>query len=1087
MERAGDGESSSTEIEAEEEDQPEVQQPSTAAGTEESLSPPQSAEMEELRSKIARAGVTDPAMWRHTCGNSGKLGASEMQTALRGGLQLSPSVLSDNEIRRLWKGLDSEGQGTVSMGAFTTFLGQDVAASLGFAGPSSGNTNGSKPASQGGWDSSANACTTTQSTDVPSHHASMTMTMTQTSTMTMTVERGRWTAAGVERSGEALRDHAAWATHTQINLTSVRQLRQEAESQLMRNTLSAQVTQSTFAMARRRDPVQDEVMRGVAAAEHLGRLLVERIDTLERLIRQVGLCMTNLHRSRNSKLPHLGVAEKRLQLRHQRPSQELVQDHFQDALEREYRTLIEVRQSLAEHVDAGKELMEKLESSKDELLVGMQRKRHALRFDRAHLMGPDEALGEDRKSALPQSTSIVQSARTACSTEQGHELQTQQWVAQIQELLNRSMPLETEAARFCSEADTAAASADRKAERAIGKTNASMKKRITEIFELKKQLDKEIRETNATISHVENSLHHLQKLLDKSAREGTNSEALQEQHRWTKSVLEQLSNAREQLISDLQSKNVAWKIDESCSKVTPIKELELDREPDSVATPRRKPAELQLPVLAKKRGPPLKGDVLERIRAKLKAAAYTGTSGRQLDVIFGRFDKDASGQLSDEEVRMALRRTLRIPPSSIPDSEVYSLCATLDTDNSGQVSVTELVAFMGAEPEVSKRTGRTVTGLPPARRPPPPPTVLEPEVAEKLRAKIKAAAYTGHSGRQLDVIFGRFDKDGSGQLDVDEVRRALRRTLRIAPAVISDAEITKLCNTLDSDKSGSVSVSELVDFIGAEPEVSKRTGKSLAGISLEIKAPRKNQLEPDVIEKLRSKIKAAAYTGHTGRQLDVLFARFDNDGSGNLEVEEVRRALRRTLHITQAMISDAEISALCKLLDTDRSGSVSIRELVDFIGPEPEISKRTGKALSQERLERHVVARAPPRLEPQMLEKVRSKVKAAAYMGVGGKSGRNMEALFTEFDKDGSGQLEPEEVKRALRRTLKIPSSDISDDLIAQLCSTLDGDSSGSVSVKELIEFIGAEPTVSKRTGRALTTSSIQAAESDEDYSEEFF
>lgn len=1022
----------------------------------------QAAEMEELRSKIASAVATDPAIWQLTSRHSDKLGPSEMQTALRRGLQLPPSVVSDEEILRLWDSLNADSQGCVSVSALASFLGQDFAAAVEKT-TTAGDTSEGRCTSQGDAGQAANIYITTQSTDAPSHHASMTMTMTSTTTTTMKVEQSRWVATDVDTLGGPPKDHAAWATHTQLHLSNVRHLRQEAQNQLMKNAMSATVTQSTFAVVRQRNPIQDEVMRGVAAAESLSRLLVERIDTLERLIRQVGLCMTHLQRSRNAKLPHLTVAEKRLEMRRKRPSQEMVQDHFQDALEKEFRTLAEVRQALAEHIDAGKEFLEKLESSKDELLVGMQRKRHALRFDRAHLVGPDEALGEDRKNALPQAASIVQSARSACG-EQRRELHTQQWVSQVQEMLARSMPMEAEAARFCSEADTAVVRAERQAERAMARTTISMKKRINEIVELKKQLEKEIKETSETMSQAETALHNLQRQIEKPVVTGLQIDALQEQQRWTKGVLEQLSEARQQLISDLQCKNLAWRIDESCSKVTPIKELELD----NVAAPRKKPDELQLPTL-RKRGLPLKPELLEKLRTKVKAAAYTGTSGRQLDVIFGRFDRDHSGQLSDEEVRLALRRTLRIPPSTVPDHEIYSLCATLDADNSGQVSISELVDFVGVDPEVSKRTGKSLSALPVARKPPPPPTVLEPEVAERLRAKIKAAAYTGHSGRQLDVIFSRFDKDGSGQLEVDEVRKALRRTLRIAPLVITDAEISKLCATLDTDHSGSVSIKELMDFVGVEPEVSKRTGKSIAGISLNIAAPPKKELDPDVVEKLRSKIKAAAYTGHSGRQLDVVFGRFDHDGSGNLEVEEVKRALRRSLRIPASMIADAEISSLCKMLDTDRSGTVSIGELVDFIGPEPETSKRTGKSLSHEPGQApKIKPPPPPRLEPEMLEKVRSKIKAAAYTGVSNKSGRNFEALFSEFDRDDSGQLELEEVKRALRRTLKISPSDISDGLIAQLCSTLDADASGSVSIKELVEFIGAEPTVSKRTGKVL-------------------
>merc|ERR1712113_1242708 len=101
---------------------------------------------------------------------------------------------------------------------------------------------------------------------------------------------------------------------------------------------------------------------------------------------------------------------------------------------------------------------------------------------------------------------------------------------------------------------------------------------------------------------------------------------------------------------------------------------------------------------SRQRAPPLTPDRVEKVRSKMKAAAYTGTSGRQLEVVFARFDKGRSGHLEDEEVRRALRGTLRIPPSMISDAEISSLCALLDADNLGTVAVKELVTFVGPEP-----------------------------------------------------------------------------------------------------------------------------------------------------------------------------------------------------------------------------------------------------------------------------------------------------------------------------------------------------------------------------------------------------
>jgi len=371
--------------------------------------------------------------------------------------------------------------------------------------------------------------------------------------------------------------------------------------------------------------------------------------------------------------------------------------------------------------------------------------------------------------------------------------------------------------------------------------------------------------------------------------------------------------------------------------------------------------------------------LLERIRSKIKAAAYGGPGGKRLDVLLSRFDTNASGYLEVEEVRKAIRQTLKIPESSITNTDVKAWCATLDADGSGSISIDEIVKFVGAEP-ASKRTSSTFASedqkARPATAPVPKPSPrlstrrqkpLELEVLDKIRSKIKSASYTGSGGKQLDTILTRFDSDHSGELEPDEVRRAVRRTLRITEESISDAEILSWCAMLDANHSGTVSIQEIVDFVGFEPEVSKRTGKSLlrssfgdstssldgmrptTAASQGSRSSRMKQasqpveLDEDTLQKIRSKLKAASYTSPGGKNLREVFDRLDVNHSGSLETEEVRKAMRKTLHIPDTLISETEVTTFCEMLDADKSGNVSIDELVAFVDGE-KLSRKTGNA-----------------------------------------------------------------------------------------------------------------------------------------------
>ncbi|CAE8664668.1 unnamed protein product, partial [Polarella glacialis] len=121
-------------------------------------------------------------------------------------------------------------------------------------------------------------------------------------------------------------------------------------------------------------------------------------------------------------------------------------------------------------------------------------------------------------------------------------------------------------------------------------------------------------------------------------------------------------------------------------------------------------------------------------------------------------------------------------------------------------------------------SGSTPRGSMSPRKKGPP---LSAAVIETLRMRVKAAAYAGHMGREIQALFGRFDRDGSGKLEADEVRQALRRGLRIPKNVVSDEEIMSFCDMLDLDGSGDISIAEIVEFVGRDPETSKRTGRQL--------------------------------------------------------------------------------------------------------------------------------------------------------------------------------------------------------------------------------------------------------------------
>ena len=89
------------------------------------------------------------------------------------------------------------------------------------------------------------------------------------------------------------------------------------------------------------------------------------------------------------------------------------------------------------------------------------------------------------------------------------------------------------------------------------------------------------------------------------------------------------------------------------------------------------------------------------------------------------------------------------------------------------------------------------------------PDVLSDEQIEVIKHKLLAASYTTF-GPDINSLFQRIDQDGSGQIDKKELAAVVKKLL---PDVSSN-QITHLMKTCDEDKSGKISYTEFIRFLG---------------------------------------------------------------------------------------------------------------------------------------------------------------------------------------------------------------------------------------------------------------------------------
>ena len=97
----------------------------------------------------------------------------------------------------------------------------------------------------------------------------------------------------------------------------------------------------------------------------------------------------------------------------------------------------------------------------------------------------------------------------------------------------------------------------------------------------------------------------------------------------------------------------------------------------------------------------------------------------------------------------------------------------------------------------------------------------------RIRRRLKADSYT-MNGANMEALFQRMDKDGSGELSTSEMKAALRKW-----GIVDAAELKALVSFIDSDADGVIDITEFVHFldggaVGAEPSAEAKQAVLLA-------------------------------------------------------------------------------------------------------------------------------------------------------------------------------------------------------------------------------------------------------------------
>ena len=266
----------------------------------------------------------------------------------------------------------------------------------------------------------------------------------------------------------------------------------------------------------------------------------------------------------------------------------------------------------------------------------------------------------------------------------------------------------------------------------------------------------------------------------------------------------------------------------------------------------------------------------------------------------------------------------------------------------------------------------------------------------------------GEKGKySMPALFAQFDADGDGKLDIYELARAFR-AIGLEKRQGGDSDMDKATfKSFDTDKDGYVDMTE-IDANMNDKLRAKIEGKIEMGWEFDK-------------EKWEASVKR-----HKKYDMKKIFAQFDADGDGKLDIYELARAFRAMgLPKRDGTKMDMD-KAMFKSFDTNGDGYVSMEELDKNLKP-----------------------------------KTRRKIELALDNGwkfdkptwdasVARHNKYKMKDVFSQFDADGDGKLDIYEFARAFR-ALGLPKRDGEKmEMDKEMFKSFDTNGDGYVTMEEL-------------------------------------
>ena len=210
--------------------------------------------------------------------------------------------------------------------------------------------------------------------------------------------------------------------------------------------------------------------------------------------------------------------------------------------------------------------------------------------------------------------------------------------------------------------------------------------------------------------------------------------------------------------------------------------------------------------------------IIEKVRVKIRAYSYGSIGGQNFEKMFDTIDKSRDGLINEKELRMAIRRLLRVPPLELSDKDVHTFfveIANKEVDGEGEKSM-DKDGFLKFLSVGNPFDGADVSGNKDAWVHRDEEQILR-ENMRRIKNKINMNAMK-FGGKDLNRVFVSMDSDGGGTISLNELCVGLRNVLRISEREISRSDCVSVFKALDRNNDGVLTLNEFVSFLQAEEE-----------------------------------------------------------------------------------------------------------------------------------------------------------------------------------------------------------------------------------------------------------------------------